>query len=304
MPSNHAPAVAAAAAFRRLSREDIVETVGAAQALDELEDLEILFLSFSEIASLELTPRLRKLTLIDNGLTSISNLTPVGLTLTTLTLCDQELTCIAGLSQCPNLRELYLHRNMIASMEGLTGCARLRKLWLFQNRLTSLAALHSLPELQELWVQANAIRSLDGLVHCHSLHTLGTHSRNQHSVSNTHANTTPLRLHPNLTQPPPYPLPSAPSLAHTGLAGNPLSDFSELSKLAPLPSLRCLSLSDIHFGRCPVADDDGYRAFVVTTLVQVRVAFSWRCCAFVSYLPRVRLHKTHLYNTPHSSLPT
>ena len=164
---------AAASVFRRLSREDIVETVGAAQALDELEDLEILFLSFNEIASLELTPRLRKLTLIDNGLTTISNLTPVGLTLTTLTLCDQELTAISGLAQCPNLRELYLHRNMISSMDGLTGCARLRKLWLFQNRISALSALHSLPELQELWVQANDIRSLDGLVHCHSLHTLG-----------------------------------------------------------------------------------------------------------------------------------
>ena len=60
---------------------------------------------------------------------------------------------------------------------------------------------------------------------------------------------------------------------HPGLAGNPLSDFRQLSLLSPpaLPSLRCLSLSDIHFGRCPLADDEGYRAFVVTALTQVCV---------------------------------
>ena len=133
---------------RLLSHDDIIETVGTACPLDEMEELEILFLSFTEIGALEHTPRLRKLTLIDNGITRISNLAPVSLTLSVLCLCDQELVVISGLQSCPNLKELYLHRNRIASMDGLQGCARLRKLWLFQNKITAFAALHSLPELQ------------------------------------------------------------------------------------------------------------------------------------------------------------
>lgn len=210
-----------------LSREGIVETVGAHVLLDELEELEILFLSFSEIGSLEHTPRLRRLTLIDNGIRCISNLQPVALTLTSLCLCDQEITSIVGLGVCPNLRELLLHRNAIVSMDGLKGCARLRKLWLFQNRIRVIEGLHGLPELTEFWIQANGVRSLAGLEHNACLEVLA-------------------------------------------VGGCPIDDFRELRRLAPLTKLKALSLSDIHFGRCPIAGDSGYKHFVATQLPQIR----------------------------------
>ena len=72
-----------------LTKEDIVETVGASVVLDSLEDLEILFLTIDEVGALEACPRLRRLTLLDNGIKRISNLSPVSLTLTVLCLCDQ-----------------------------------------------------------------------------------------------------------------------------------------------------------------------------------------------------------------------
>lgn len=73
-----------------LTREDIVDTTGVEQ-LEELEDLEILFLTFKHIDSLQYCPNLRRLSFIDNGLESLSNLMPVSVTLRTLCVCDQVL---------------------------------------------------------------------------------------------------------------------------------------------------------------------------------------------------------------------
>jgi Leucine-rich repeat (LRR) protein len=55
---------------------------------------------------------MRRLCMIDNGLKSIRNLQPLGFTLTSLTLCDQNITVMENL-ELPNLRELFLHRNNI-----------------------------------------------------------------------------------------------------------------------------------------------------------------------------------------------
>jgi len=214
--------------WKRLQREDIVETVGSAVIIDELEELEILFLTIDEIDNLESCPRLRKLTLLDNGLKKISNLNPVGITLTSLCLCDQNITKVDRGLDLPNLRELFLHRNYITSIVGLEGCPRLRKLWLFQNNLKSVTGLHSVPELQECWLQANELSKLTGFEHCSMLTVLG-------------------------------------------LAGNPISDFEELRRLVPLQKLHSLSLSDIHFGRCPLADESKYKEFVLTTFKQIHL---------------------------------
>lgn len=196
---------------KMLSEKDVIETSGV-QALEELLDLEVLFLTFEEIGSaLARCKHLKRLALLDNGLKTISGLAPVSNTLTQLCLCDQALTRMTNLN-LPNLRDLYLHRNSITIISGLSGCPRLKKLWLFQNKISEITDLHSVPELQECWLQANNISSLDGLEY------------NYH-------------------------------ITNLGLAGNPISDFAQLQKLATLQSLKELSLSDIHFGRCTLVDE-------------------------------------------------
>lgn len=171
--------------YRKLTKEDIIETVGTAVALEDLEELEILFLSFREISALEHTPRLRKLTLIDNGISLISNLSRVSISLTSLCLCDQDIASLEGISACPNLREVCLHRNAITSMGAIAGCSRLRKLWLFQNKIAKIEGLHGLPELVECWLQSNQIKGLTGFEHCPSLANLGNYPYPSPSCLNT-----------------------------------------------------------------------------------------------------------------------
>ena len=157
--------------------------------------------------------------MLDNGLSRISNLTPVAMTLQMLCLCDQNITVIENL-ELPHLQELYLHRNQISEIKNLTGCPRLRKLWLFQNNLTSIKGLHAVPELEECWLQANQLQSLKGLEYTSNLISLG-------------------------------------------LAGNPIGEFKELKRLSSCKRLRDISFSDIHFGRCPIAEEEGYRDFII-----------------------------------------
>ena len=94
--------------IRSLSRQDIIDTTGV-NDLSELENLEILFTACTEIGGLEECSSLRRFCMIDNGLTQISNLTHLGYTLVTLTLCDQNIKYMSNLD-LPNLRELFLHR--------------------------------------------------------------------------------------------------------------------------------------------------------------------------------------------------
>ena len=138
-----------------------VETTGS-DNLEDLFELEILFLTCDEINSLGECSNLRRLSMIDNGLKKISNLSPVGNTLMSLCLCDQSITAMENLD-LPQLEELFLHRNLITKIAGLNGCPRLKRLWLFQNKILSLDGLHCVPELEECWLQANEISSLHGL---------------------------------------------------------------------------------------------------------------------------------------------
>jgi protein phosphatase 1 regulatory subunit 7 len=156
----------------KLKIEDLVETVGKDILLESLDDVEILFLTFDEITSRDESPNLsafahvpnlKRLAMIDNGLKRISGLEPLASSLLTLTICDQAISTIDHCLNLPNLKELFLHRNQLASLEGLTGCPRLTKLWVFQNKLTNLLGLHALPELEELWIQGNKIERLNGL---------------------------------------------------------------------------------------------------------------------------------------------
>jgi len=244
-------------------------------SLDALRELEILFNTFDEIGGLEDCSNLQKLSLLDNGLKRISNLAPVSLTLTTLCICDQDISRMECL-ELPNLRNLYLHRNNIRQMSGLAGCPRLKRLWLFQNQLSNIEDLHCVPELQELWLQANKIVSTRGLEVSEQLQVLGL------------AGMLVYHLYKILVS-------SSEICCTVYLSGNPITDFNETKRIASLASLSELSLSDIHFGRCPIVDEKGYKDFILlhfqglAVLDGVRVGPSHRTNALSNYKSAVKV---------------
>jgi hypothetical protein len=95
---------------RFLTFEGLVETVGTDTPLDEITDLEILFLTFDEITDNVHTrntsqqiqnpsvfshlPNLKRLALLDNSLKHISGFEAISLSLVNLTICDQPLSDI------------------------------------------------------------------------------------------------------------------------------------------------------------------------------------------------------------------
>jgi len=144
-----------------LSIESIIEASGE-EHLEDVKNLEILFNACQEIDSLEYTPNLSRLTMINNGLTMISNLYPIQETLTYLCLCDQQIYRMENL-YLPSLQYLYLHRNHINHIEGLEHCPQLKILWLSQNKINSISGLESCQCLEELQLHSNQITHLNGI---------------------------------------------------------------------------------------------------------------------------------------------
>ncbi|KAJ1443985.1 hypothetical protein B484DRAFT_321269, partial [Ochromonadaceae sp. CCMP2298] len=106
------------------------------------------------------------------------------------------------------------------------------------------------PRLQKLWLFQNQISTISGLHALPQLEELWLQANNISRLTG---------------------LESTKSLSWLALAGNPISDFRELKRLGGNSALAALTLSDIHFGRCPLADEEGYREFVVLQLPQVRL---------------------------------
>ena len=202
----------------RLSIEDIIETTGT-NNLKEIEEIEILFLQCHEIDSLQYCINLKRFSMINNGLLSISNLKYVQNTLISLCLCDQNIIKMENL-ELPQLIELFLHRNQIEIIEGLDQCKNLKKLWLNQNHIKAITGLESLHNLTELIVNDNQITSLHGLEKCYLLEILG-------------------------------------------VAANPIHFFHDLLPLIQLPNLHDLTFYDIHYGKCPIVELDGFREYII-----------------------------------------
>ena len=108
----------------RLSVEQIVDSA-AEENLEMIEDIEIIFGTINELDNLEGLTNLRSLTVINSGLSRISNLSPVGHTLEKLCLCDQGLTRMENLL-LPQLKELLLHQNALTRIENLEGCPKVQ----------------------------------------------------------------------------------------------------------------------------------------------------------------------------------
>ena len=133
-------------------------------------------------------------------------------------------------------------------MENLS-LPHLTELFLHRNNIRVIENLQC-PRLRKLWLSQNQLTSISGLQNVPELQELWLHGNMIRSTQGVEC---------------------CAHLQHLGLAGNPISDFSELNALASCTSLLQLTCSDVHFGRCPIVEDEGYISFLRTHLPQLRI---------------------------------
>lgn len=155
----------------------------------------------------------------------------------------------------PNLRELFLHRNNISQIASLSSCPRLQRLWLFQNQLTSLQFLSGDRNIgHAVFIIFNSISIPTG---CVELEELWVQANQITSLSA---------------------LMNCVNLTNLNFSANPINDLNEVKYLANCSKLNQLAFNDIHFGKCDLVDEEGYRNYIILLLRQVsfhlpRIAF-------------------------------
>ena len=227
----------------------------------KIKELEIIFTPTNILGGFEKCVQLHTLRIMNTNLKRISHLEPLGRSLQSLTLCDQNITKIENLECLPNLRELYVHRNCIRRIEGLDHLRKLERLWLCSNRIETIEGLDNLGRLAELWLQNNQISSVgDGLGRLASLECLALGGNR-----------------------------SLKNLRETVRGVN------------TLPLLSDLSFVDPTFGECPrLVREDGYRNYVVahlktiTSLDGVAIDDTERAKVDRSFMRRARSFKKKL----------
>ena len=161
--------------------------------------------------------------------------------------------------------------HMMPRFEGAACAATLTRLCLTDQGLVAIEPL-ALPNLRELLLHRNKITRIENLEGCPQLERLWLSDNRIEAIENLHCvgNLKELWLQRNrITRI--AGLGYLPSLASLGLSGNPIADFRDLRRLAALPLLSELRLSEPTFGACPIARAEGYRNFVLCQLRQVRV---------------------------------
>ena len=167
-----------------------------------------------------------------------------------LAMIDNGLQCISNLWPVGNtLVSLCLCDQSITTMANMQ-LPNLQELFLHRNMITHISGLNGCPRLKRLWLSQNNITELNDLHSVPELDELFIQGNQINRLNGLESNI---------------------QLSSIGLAGNNISEFEELNKLSMLTKLLQLSLSDIHFGRCPVTDESGYKEFVVTCLPSVRI---------------------------------
>lgn len=142
----------------------------------------------------------------------------------------------------PHLEQLNLNYNQIPSFEGLEPGAlpNLVSLQLRGNKLSSTMGLENFRNLKHLFVAANQITSLEGLATLESLEILHVRDNQISSFGETFVDG------------------SLPNLRYINLRANNVANIAEVKKLAVLPKLSELVLTDN-----PLVEEEDYRLEVL-----------------------------------------
>jgi len=144
--------------------------------LEPLSNLKTLDLSFNLLKTIpENLGSLQSLDtvyFVQNKISKIQFLDPLGPTLRSLELGGNKIRTIENLDALCNLQELWLGKNKITKLQNLGGLKRLRILSVQSNRLTQIEGLEQLTELEDLYLSHNGIEKLEGLENNLKLRTL------------------------------------------------------------------------------------------------------------------------------------
>ncbi len=147
------------------------------------------------------------------------------------------------------LKVLCLCDQNITTMENLD-LPQLRELYLHRNQITKISGLHGCPQLTKLWLCQNEINDIANLNEVPELEECWLQANQIQSLNG---------------------LQYCSQLKILMLAGNPISELKEVQKLISCPRIQEVSFSDIHFGRCPIMDEEGFREYLILQFKSIRI---------------------------------
>lgn len=132
--------------------------------LSKLEELDLCFLSITQLPSLEALTQLKRLKLVHTSLTDISPLSPLR-SLEWLNLTNVKFTDLTPLESLPNLNSLNLSGSNVSDLSPLSTLPVLSDLNICHTGVVDLKPLMGISQLQILSVDGNDRQNIDILTH-------------------------------------------------------------------------------------------------------------------------------------------
>ncbi|XP_018652407.1 hypothetical protein Smp_124590 [Schistosoma mansoni] len=157
--------------------------------------------------------------------------------LTELIIISQDITYIAKLETCPNLKKLWLCEcKLIQKIENLNTCKQLTELYLYDNSIKKIENLTFNYKLEYLWLNNNQIQLIENLNHLKLLKQLNLSGNYiEHLNSNLLYNQ---------------------KLEQLFISGNQLWNFNDLLILNKLPILNKLNINEPEYLKNPLCNNN------------------------------------------------
>ena len=151
-----------------------IKEVSEIKGLEELNDLETLYLLKNHIKKIVGLEKLKKLKKLDLSQNLISEITSLGQLkeLEYLGLSDNRISEIKNLDNLSNLKQLWLDGNNIQEIKGLIKLKNLKSLALGSNKISKIEGLDNLEDLTHLYLSENKIKDISNLKKLQKLITL------------------------------------------------------------------------------------------------------------------------------------
>ncbi len=146
-------------------------TLSDLQYMPFLEEVTIAFQEDLSITGLGGHERLSAISLIHNGITSISALKDLP-ALTELCLGWNNISDISALSAFPELTSLGIWGNRISNLSSISGLQKLTYLDISDNQISDLSPISGLPVLDSLWMYGNRIADVSVVTQLPSIRVL------------------------------------------------------------------------------------------------------------------------------------